>query len=745
MQNRRLLSLVLMGVLAVGTGLGRPAWASDTIADAYAAILRGDYDAGKSLLDQVLKQSGASEAARRTRDWLSSYEKVRKSRSELRDETYAWDVKHSKEALENGKVYLALTFAAQAALYTQDKDGFAKQDWVKTLRTRGLDEARRFVDEGKWRKAHRVYAILQRLDEHDHEVKQLREQAARHARLAVLYKDDESVERRIKGVNFDLLQNATRLIGEDYYKAPDFRSMAKGALDNLIALCGTKSLYDGPDASRVFDGVGNAASREHFIGRLHEMQRRVTTQKKFEAADLVRLFRTIRGINNESVSLPEPLLIVEFMEGALDKLDDFTSIVWPADSEDFDKMMIGEFRGVGIQLGIDELTERLQVVTPLENSPALRAGIQPNDLIIAVDGESTADWTTDKAVREITGKEGTEVVLTIFRPSTGEQIDFPLTRSRIQLTTIRGVRRIGENGDKWDYMLDAASGIAYVQLTGFNPESYDELVKALSAAESQGMKGLVLDLRGNPGGLLDIAVEIVSLFVPRGEVVSTVGRVEKKQELNVRGGAKYADLPLVVLVNGSSASASEIVSGALQDHHRAVVLGSRTFGKGSVQRVMALQRRLGIPRRTWSGARLKLTTALYYLPSGRSPHKESPDATKWGIDPDYEVDLTPKEVSKVLERELDAFVIHNETKPAKKLDDEAIQKKLAELKAEVDDSADDSEGTLLSEEDIALIQSDPYEAADVDPQLEKALLHMRIKLAANLPWPTQIAARTDHP
>jgi carboxyl-terminal processing protease len=381
-------------------------------------------------------------------------------------------------------------------------------------------------------------------------------------------------------------------------------------------------------------------------------------------------------------------------------------------------------------------------VTPLENSPALRAGVQPGDLIIGVDGGTTAGWTTDQAVREITGKEGSEVTLTIYRPTTGQEIDFVLSRGRIQLTTIRGVERVGGGGDEWNYMLDSETGIAYVRLTGFNPESFDELSKALESARNQGMKGLVLDLRGNPGGLLDVAVEIVSLFVPNGEVVSTIGRVERKQKLNVRGKAQYADLPLVALVNEGSASASEILAGALQDHQRAVVLGARTFGKGSVQRVLALNRRLGIPRDSRSAARLKLTTALYYLPSGRSPHKQTPDAEVWGVEPDLDVELTPKEFGKVMELGQAAFIIHNEAAADVEVDEEAIQSRLAALKVEaVGEDEDDDSQTLLTEDDIALIQEDPYEATLIDPQLQKALLHMRIKLAAGLPWPSTIASR----
>ncbi|HUU97991.1 MAG TPA: S41 family peptidase, partial [Phycisphaerae bacterium] len=217
-------------------------------------------------------------------------------------------------------------------------------------------------------------------------------------------------------------------------------------------------------------------------------------------------------------------------------------------------------------------------------------------------------------------------------------------------------------------------------------------------------------------------------------VVSTRGRQERTNRLRVHGDALYEDLPLVVLVNEGSASASEILAGALRDHNRAMVLGERTYGKGSVQRVLGLA--------SDSDARLKLTTALYYLPSGRTPHKEKLHAKEWGIDPDWEVALMPKERRKILERERSAFIIKTtaDEQAAEQADEQARKRELETLKADEEEDEDDFH--LLTDEDVKLLQSDPYEAPDVDPQLETALLHLRVKLAGNLPWPRQLAANT---
>ncbi len=721
---------------------GAVAAADESLRTAYSAILRGDYDAGRAAVGRLLEAGEPAEQAAQVDRWLGSYQNVVSSREELRQKTLEWNVEHSQQELEKGNVYLALSFAAQAAAYAATDQEPAASPWFQELRAKALRAAEEYANSERWTKAHAFYLLLERINEDDEQVKTLRKQAARHARLEIIYENEEDLHRRIKDVEPFMLEESIKLVHENYYADPDFKKMAEGALDNLGALCTTTKLYKGTEAAGDFDGVANATAREFFVGQLEQERRKVRDRSSFGYKDLIGLYKTIKQVNDKSVSLPEGLLIVEFMEGALgelEELDDYTSIVWPVDAPEFDKMMIGNFVGVGIQLGIDEASGRLMVVTPLENSPALEAGIQPGDLIDRVDGVSTKNWTTDKAVREITGDEGTGVTLTMYRPSVGEYTDFPLVRRPIKLTTIRGVERLqGQNGNGWDFMLDKQAGVAYIRLTNFNPDSTNELHKALAEARAQGMRGLILDLRHNPGGLLNVAVETVSTFASEGEVVKTSGRSEDPESHAVDGKAEFADLPLVVLVNEHSASASEILAGALRDHQRAMVLGERTFGKGSVQRVYNLRRR-SLFGHALSRARLKLTTALYYLPSGKTPHKD-PDTGKGGIDPDWVVELTPKEFAKILERQRNAFIIHNETEAEEAVDEEAREAELAALKAEEEK---DEEKDLLSEEDIKLLRSDPIEAPDADPQLETALLHLRVKLAANMPWPRLLAKNTE--
>lgn len=699
---------------------------ADDLVAAYETVLRGDYKAGETKVEQLKKEGYAGEPLKALETWLHQYVSNDQRRAELRAKTLEWNVEQGRKALGDGKLYLALAFAAQGVAYSEDESTFGQQDWVKELRRKVLDHAAELEKQAKWTRALAFYMRLERVYPNDKELAEKREHAASHARLEVLYEKPDAVAKRTKDVDDDLVKQVLFAINERYYDTPDFRKMGHGAIKAMSALCETTKLYS------IFDGIANKDTREHFLTGLEKLKKKIDEKRTFGWDDLRRLYQDVRKLNGETIGLSDALLVVEFLEGATGELDDFTSIVWPVDERDFVKAMVGNFCGVGIQLGRDEDLDRLKVTTPLENSPALEAGIQPDDVIMAVDGKSTKGWTSDDAIDHITGVAGTEVTLTLFRPRTKEWFDFTLTRSKIQVSSVRGVERLPDDTTEWNYILDKDTGVAYVKVIGFNPDTAKELDRALTKAEKQGMKGLVLDLRNNPGGLLDVAVAIVSMFQPEGEVVSTNGRSEPKEQHMVLGRSKYANLPLVILVNEGSASASEILAGALQDHNRAVVVGERTFGKGSVQKVLSLQ-----GERT----QLKLTTSLYFLPSGRSPHRK-PDAEAWGVDPDVLSKITPKEFSKVIERDNRVNIIHNESSissKAKKREappDESIE--TGGKKGDGDD--DESTADLLSPEDIALLRSDPHEAPDGDPQLDLALLHLRVKLAGGLPWPRQALA-----
>jgi len=327
-------------------------------------------------------------------------------------------------------------------------------------------------------------------------------------------------------------------------------------------------------------------------------------------------------VDNSKLSYKD--LVHAALKGMLSTLDPHSEFMDPPKYQDLKNDTSGEFGGVGIVVSMK--SEFLTVVSPMEDTPGYKAGILSGDRIIKIDGHSTDRLGLPDAVKRLRGEPGSEVSLTILRPSNGQVKDYKLVRAAIKVDTVKDV-----NG-KREYPVDD-HGIGYVRLTQFGERTADELSEALRKLKDHGMKALVMDLRGNPGGLLDQAVEVCEKFLPRGElVVTTEGREGKqKSEYRARGGDKLSQLPLAILVNGGSASASEIVSGCLQDSTskglcRAVIVGEQTFGKGSVQSILQLQ----------DGSALRLTTAKYFTPSHKVIHGK-------GITPDITVPMSEEE------------------------------------------------------------------------------------------------------
>ncbi len=314
-------------------------------------------------------------------------------------------------------------------------------------------------------------------------------------------------------------------------------------------------------------------------------------------------------------------LIYGALRGMISTLDPHSEFMEPAKFDELRKDTEGAFGGVGIQVGLRE--GYLTVIAPMDDSPATKAGILTGDRIYKIEGKNTEKISLQDAVKRLRGEPGTEVTITIFRPSSNTTRDVKLTRANIKVDTVKDIngRRefpVGEHQ------------IGYIRLTQFNEPTSTDLEEALKKLDEQKMKGLILDLRNNPGGLLEQAVKVCEKFLPRGTlIVSTEGRMApKKSEYHAKGGGKHLDLPMVILVNGGSASASEIVAGCMQDvkPQRAIIVGEQTFGKGSVQSILPLQ----------DGSALRLTTAKYYTPSHKVIHEK-------GITPDIEITMSPEE------------------------------------------------------------------------------------------------------
>jgi carboxyl-terminal processing protease len=336
----------------------------------------------------------------------------------------------------------------------------------------------------------------------------------------------------------------------------------------------------------------------------------------------LRLFTEVLSIvQNQYVDeVPPKELIYSAIKGTLRGLDPHSSFLDPDSYREMQVETSGSFGGLGIEITLKD--DILTVVSPIEGTPAHRAGLVTGDRIVKIDGLATKDMQLPDAVKRMRGKPGTKVNVSIVREGWTEPRDFEITREQIRVHSVR--------------THDLGSGIAYIKLRQFQEQTPGDLAAALERFSKSGMKALLLDLRNNPGGLLTAAVEVTEEFIDDGKlVVYTEGRV-RNQNMRFSAHAKksYPTLPVVVLVNQGSASASEIVAGALQDWGRAIVVGNQTFGKGSVQTIIPLS----------DGSGLRLTTAKYFTPKGRSIHGT-------GITPDIVVEV-PKETTPPKDRPL---------------------------------------------------------------------------------------------
>ena len=323
-------------------------------------------------------------------------------------------------------------------------------------------------------------------------------------------------------------------------------------------------------------------------------------------------------------------LLESALKGMLQNLDPHSSYINTSEWKQFKRQIEGRFGGIGIQVGMDNDASRLKVIAPMVGTPAYEAGILAGDIIMEIDGQSTEGMNPDKAVEVLTGRPGTQVKLSVLHEGDEKLETIAVTRAIIDVPSVLGDSR--KPDDSWSFMLDQDKKIGYIRISSFIQNTTEELKKALAELKSDGMKALVLDLRDNPGGLLSAAVEVSDLFVADGLIVSTKGRNTVGKTYEAQKDGTYGDFPMVVLVNQNSASAAEIVSACLQDHNRAVVVGQRSYGKGSVQNIIDLEDGNSV---------LKLTVASYLRPSGKNIHrfKNAKDSDEWGVSPNAGLDV----------------------------------------------------------------------------------------------------------
>jgi carboxyl-terminal processing protease len=349
-------------------------------------------------------------------------------------------------------------------------------------------------------------------------------------------------------------------------------------------------------------------------------------------------------------------LIESAIRGMLSKLDPYSTYLGPDEVQRFRAGLTGEFGGIGIQIAADH--GQLTVLSPIYGTPAYRAGILAGDRILQIDGRSTDGISVDEALKRLKGDEGASLTLTVVHPGEEAKRKVTLVREKIHLDTVLGDHRAADS--RWEFMLDPKQHIGYVRLTAFSADTATELQRVLTQLQVAGLRGLILDLRFNPGGLLSAAIEVSDLFVSKGRIVSTKGRNSPERAWDAHKEGTFAGFPMAVLVNRFSASSSEIVAACLQDHKRAVVVGERTWGKGSVQTLIPLDGGKSV---------LKLTTAGYCRPNGKNIHRfpNAKETDEWGVMPDggFKIELAKKEMRRLVEDRRERDVLKPPIKDSK--------------------------------------------------------------------------------
>jgi len=639
---------------------------------------------------------------------LSLYEEHLDQRTAARREAFDAAMEEAALRVEENKVEEAMVKVIEAHDLADNPGHLLADEFVTALVSDILARAVTAEEEGAWVDAVSLYRLLDLLYEDTREYRDEFMDAAHHVTLLQLYNptllrdlykaraerlgreedialfnqpeeereetDDWTV--KLEGIDTNMMFQAFQQSASRHVGHAENTTMLAGGFQNLAMMLESDGLTE------VFPGLADeekvSALNDFLAASLEDVQR---PGRRINARDTAKMLEAVLDTNRASVGLPDEVVIYELTNGGMGELDEFSSVIWPEALMQFSRSIQGNFVGVGVQ--IQRLEGKLTIVTPLEGTPGMEAGLRADDVIARVNGKSTSTWSIERAVREITGPEGTRVTLSIVREGLDEPFDSTITRRKIELETIKGWQRQAEGG--WDYWVDREAGIGYVRMSQFQPQTAEDMDAAIEQLQSEGdLNGLVLDLRFNPGGLLRSAVQIVDRFVESGRIVSTVNGDDIQTSLQraTRRSTYSGDLAVVVLINRGSASASEIVSGALQDHERAFIIGNNSYGKGSVQDIFPLGR---------GDALFKLTTQHYQLPSGRIIHRTD-GATTWGIQPDLDVRMTAQETSDWILARRDADVI---------------------IRAEDVD------------EDNPQIQPDDILADGLDPQLEAALLYLK--------------------
>lgn len=632
-----------------------------------------------------------------------------------------------RAAMQAGDLHKALVAAVEASGLATDLKALQADPQVEQVVKKADKLAEQDEHDGQWVRALSLYRNLELLYDNDNRYKEPMKRAARHVAILRLYApqvlfdlytqeakangeeapepwdfSEDTWQRQLEGIEPVMLTESLALAARQHVEECSFEQLLLGSIDQLEILIQTKGL------EKTFPSLGDPAKTRPMLDYLAGLRKDLATRAQpMGFSDAVTLVANIGDENKKTIDLPEPVIVHEMGDGATGTLDEFTALIWPHEKSQFERTTRGAFSGVGIQISL--VNRQLTVVTPVEDSPAQQAGIRAGDKIVSINGKSTVGIDLESAVDKITGPDGTKVTLGIQSTGDEKPRKIELTRSRIKVSTIKGWRR---EGNGWDYYIDPAEQLGYIRLTQFGPDTAADLDSAVFQMQhAKGLRGLILDLRFDPGGRLDAAIAVANRFISSGVIVSTTQKtfLGKPWEADADDAHTYPHFPVIVLINRGSASAAEIVSGCLQDHHRALIVGENSFGKGSVQNLFRLDD---------DKAYLKLTTQYYRLPNGQIIHRR-PGAKHWGIHPDVTVKMTDPQLAREIKARMLLDIVQDKNQH---FDPKAL---ITQPKHKDGDDAEASKIPNVTDPDQLLTKG-------LDPQLDTALLLLKTRtLAAN--------------
>jgi carboxyl-terminal processing protease len=692
-----LVTIILTSGAYTHAAVSSTAVESNSLGQACKLISEGQFDAA----DQLIKQSKNDDPAQfdtagpQLLHVVDRYKSIEQQRQSSKEAAYAEALKELEKLqapAEANDVNDAnstdhLISVLSTVVKTREFADEAQQKkllsdaYVKESIQEAIDKAAKYEVEGKWLEAYtNCYAWLTAIDPNNEGYKDYAQQLLDKATIALAFEDSpcETSAERFSGVEKELFSRAINFLNIHYVSIINYNEMATKAIERckLLAEVVSTSARLNENSENNHQNNINAIKGTldpEMLSKWSDGLTKLLDEAKTASGGLERIdknkfldvFDSVLDLNKSTIKLPQTVLIAEFVEASLSTLDPYTVIVWPKQVQDFEQMMTSEFTGIGIE--ITKPKGLLTVSSLLLDTPAFNSNLDAGDIIEQVDGVETKDMSLFCAAKKIKGPAGTKVKLKVRRPSNDKKVedkifDVTITRGTIVVPTIRGWQR--SQAGKWLYMIDENNKIGFVRLTSFASETASDLEKVLFNLEARGLKGLILDLRFNTGGLLDSAVDVADMFIDEegGVIVkrqSSFGRMPNYVYETSKKEGTHPNYPLVILINSGSASASEIVAGALADkkYKRAILVGSRTHGKGSVQGITSL----GGITSFGGGAQLKYTMAYYHLPSGQRVESrdemEKQGRKDWGVAPNIDVELRSDELKKMTEVQRDNDVL----------------------------------------------------------------------------------------